>query len=56
MNEHDELNAWHEKAENLIFSFSEDPIENIMLTAIVLRQTYIEGKIDGVHEWNNSER
>jgi len=56
MNEFEELQEWYSKADALICSMEKDKLYNIMLVAVALRMTYVEGKADGVKEWNSAPR
>ena len=56
MNELSELNDWYFQAEVIVDKLSEDRIEDIMRIALYLRQKYVEGKKDGVKEWNEAAR
>ena len=52
----DDSKMWHAKAWNFLSGSNGDKINDSLMLAALLRTNYLQGKKDGVEEYNNAER
>ena len=54
--DYEKLKKWIAKAYNLINLLNKDAINDSLIIASSLRECYLQGKKDGVYEYNNAPR